>query len=62
MDKEKILGCLKLNYSRSDCGRKRQEEVSQLTTAGQKQQQTAHIPECKLELWINFHVAISTII
>lgn len=31
-------------------------EINQ--AAGQNQQKTAYIPECKLKLWINFQVAI----
>lgn len=47
--KEKILRCPKLNYSRPEDGRKRQERINQFT-AGQNQLKNAFILESMLEL------------
>lgn len=44
-DKEEILRYTKLNDSRPQGGRKTQEEVNQVTTAGRSQQKIAQFPE-----------------
>lgn len=44
-DKEEILRYTKLNDSRPQGGRKTQEEVNQVTTAGRSQRKIAQFPE-----------------